>query len=84
MTSKPVIGVLALQGCVTPHKPHIEAAGGVFRPVKRAADFDGIDGLICRSGKATMLKLIDRFELADCLKRPLNECLSGAFAPVRS
>lgn len=70
MTSKPVIGVLALQGCVTPHKPHIEAAGGVFRPVKRAADFDGIDGLILPGGESTtMLKLIDRFELADCLKK---------------
>ncbi|HCQ70546.1 MAG TPA: pyridoxal 5'-phosphate synthase glutaminase subunit PdxT, partial [Rhodospirillaceae bacterium] len=37
MTTRPVIGVLALQGDVDLHKPHIEALGGEFRAVKTPA-----------------------------------------------
>lgn len=67
--SKPVIGVLALQGCVARHKPHIEAAGGTFLPVKTAADFARADALILPGGESTtMLKLIDNFALEDALK----------------
>lgn len=66
----PVIGVLALQGCVDRHKPHIEAAGGVFKPVKTAADFDAVDAFILPGGESTtMLKLIDTFGLWDALAR---------------
>lgn len=66
----PVIGVLALQGCVDRHKPHIEAAGGLFRPVKTAADFDAVDAFILPGGESTtMLKLIDAFGLWDALAR---------------
>lgn len=67
---KPVIGVLALQGAVTPHKPHIEAAGGEFRAVKTAADFEGVDAFILPGGESTtMLKLIDTFGLWEPLKK---------------
>lgn len=69
-TQKPVIGVLALQGAVMPHRPHIEAAGGEFRAVKTAADFDGADGFILPGGESTtMLKLIAAFGLWDSLAR---------------
>ena len=44
--SKPIIGVLALQGAIEPHKAHIEAAGAVFAAVKTAKQFDGVDGFI--------------------------------------
>lgn len=67
-TDKPVVGVLALQGCVMPHKPHIEAAGGVFTPVKTCTDFARADAFILPGGESTtMLKLIDTFGLWDCL-----------------
>ena len=65
----PIIGVLALQGAVEPHKKHIEAAGGEFRAVKTAADFDAVDAFILPGGESTtMLKLIDTFGLWDSLK----------------
>lgn len=70
MPRKPIVGVLALQGCVDRHKPHIEAAGGTFRAVKTAADFDAADAFILPGGESTtMLKLIEVFGLWDALAR---------------
>lgn len=67
---KPLIGVLALQGCVEPHHKHIEAAGGVYRPVKTAAEFDAVDAFILPGGESTtMLKLIEVFDLWEPLAR---------------
>lgn len=67
---KPLIGVLALQGAVQPHKPHIEAAGGEFRAVKTAEQFDAVDAFILPGGESTtMLKLIEAFGLWDSLKK---------------
>ncbi len=64
----PIIGVLALQGAVQPHKAHIEAAGGEFRAVKTLAQCEEVDGFILPGGESTtMLKLIERFELWDGL-----------------
>lgn len=65
---KPIIGVLALQGCVDRHAPHIEAAGGVFRAIKTADDINAVDAFILPGGESTtMLKLIDVFNLWDVL-----------------
>ncbi len=65
---KPVIGVLALQGAVDLHKPHIEGAGGEFRAVKTPDDFKSVDGFILPGGESTtMLKLIEVFKLWDVL-----------------
>jgi len=70
----PTIGVLALQGCVQPHKPHIEAAGGKFLPVKTPADFDRADAFILPGGESTtMLKLIGNFDLWEPLARNFKE-----------
>jgi len=67
---KPIIGVLALQGCVERHKPHIEAAGGEFRAVKTPAQFDAVDAFILPGGESTtMLRLIDNFNLWDALEK---------------
>lgn len=66
--NKIIIGVLALQGAVQPHKPHIEACGAEFRTVKTEKDLSGVDGLILPGGESTtMLKLIERFGLWDRL-----------------
>jgi len=70
MSRKPIIGVLALQGCVDRHQPHIEAAGGVFRAVKTAEDIESVDAYILPGGESTtMLKLIDAFGLWDVLAK---------------
>lgn len=64
------IGVLALQGAVHPHKDHIEAAGGVFKPVKTQKDFDSVDAFILPGGESTtMIKLIDTFGLWNALSK---------------
>lgn len=71
---KPVIGVLALQGAVQPHKAHIEAAGGVFRAVKTPQDFKTVDAFILPGGESTtMLKLIDTFGLWDLLQSEFSK-----------
>lgn len=68
MTIKPTIGVLALQGAVEPHRPHIEACGAAFVAVKKAEELQAIGGLILPGGESTtMLKLIERFGLWDAL-----------------
>lgn len=69
MSHRPVIGVLALQGCVDRHQPHVEAAGGVFKAVKTAEQIVGADAYILPGGESTtMLKLIDTFGLWDVLE----------------
>ncbi len=81
---KLLIGVLALQGAVQPHKAHIEAAGADFMAVKTAADFEKIDALILPGGESTtMLKLIERFDLWDSLadqftKKPVWGICAGS------
>jgi len=74
MVSKPIIGVLALQGAVQPHKAHIEAAGASFRAVKTLAQCEDVDGFIIPGGESTtMLKLIERFELWDGLAEQFSK-----------
>lgn len=84
MSKTPVIGVLALQGAVQPHKAHIEACGAVFRAVKTAEEIKSVDGFILPGGESTtMLKLINRFELWDVLveefaKKPVWGICAGS------
>jgi 5'-phosphate synthase pdxT subunit len=74
MSEKPIIGVLALQGAVEPHRAHIEAAGAEFRAVKTPEQFDEVDGFILPGGESTtMLKLIDVFDLWDDLKKQFTK-----------
>ena len=74
MSNTPVIGVLALQGAVQPHKAHIEAAGAEFRAVKTLPQFEEVDGFILPGGESTtMLKLIERFDLWDGLAEQFSK-----------
>ena len=83
------IGVLALQGCVTPHRPHVEALGFAFREIRTAEEMAGADGLILPGGESTtMLRLIDRFGLEDALRafaaaRPVWGICAGAILMAR-
>lgn len=70
IAAKLIIGVLALQGAVEPHKKHIEAAGAEFRAVKTPQQFEEVDAFILPGGESTtMLKLIDMFDLWESLKK---------------
>jgi 5'-phosphate synthase pdxT subunit len=58
------IGILALQGCVTPHIAHIEKLGAQAVQIRYAEELDEIQGLILPGGESTtMLKLLDVYEL---------------------
>ena len=65
----PIVGVLALQGCVFPHRYHIESLGGIFKEVRTTEDFKDIQALILPGGESTtMLKLIKLFSLEESLR----------------
>lgn len=89
-SAKPIIGVLALQGAVELHKPHIEALGGEFRAVKTPAQFKDVDGYILPGGESTtMLKLIDTFDLWDILaedfaRKPVWGICAGSILLART
>ncbi|MBP6218477.1 MAG: pyridoxal 5'-phosphate synthase glutaminase subunit PdxT [Oligoflexales bacterium] len=72
MKSK-TIGVLALQGCVSPHQMHIEALGCQFLEVRSKEDFQEVDGLILPGGESTtMLKLLHVLQLEETLLGTCN------------
>lgn len=64
MSSAPRVGVLALQGDVVEHVRHLEAAGAVAVPVRRASELDTVDGLVLPGGESTtMSRLLDVYEM---------------------
>ncbi len=68
MERKPRIGVLALQGAVSPHRAHVEAAGAEFVEVRDEKVLASVDGLILPGGESTtMLKLLKAFDMEDAL-----------------
>jgi pyridoxal 5'-phosphate synthase pdxT subunit len=76
VTADPLIGVLALQGDVAEHLTALAVLGATARPVRRAADLEGIDGIVLPGGESTtMSKLLDVFELRAPLQRALDDGL---------
>ncbi|MBP7843602.1 MAG: pyridoxal 5'-phosphate synthase glutaminase subunit PdxT [Proteobacteria bacterium] len=68
------IGVLALQGCVEPHKAHIEALGCEFVAVRKSSDFENLSGLILPGGESsTILKLLKVLEMENALENALKK-----------
>src|SRR5690348_6579874 len=68
--TKPLIGVLALQGDVVEHAAAMRRAGADAIPVKTAAELERVDGLIIPGGESTtVMKLLDRFALAEPIVR---------------
>jgi len=55
-----MIGVLNLQGGVVEHLDHLERLGVKALPVKEAADFQGLAGLIIPGGESTCLSRLLR------------------------
>ncbi len=66
----PLIGVLALQGCIDPHREHLEKLGATVRFVRTPKDLAGVQGLILPGGESTtMLKLAKEVGLWDELRK---------------
>jgi pyridoxal 5'-phosphate synthase pdxT subunit len=73
VTSSPVIGVLSLQGDVREHFAMLEGAGARPVKVRRAADLDGLDGIVLPGGESTtMHKLAVAFEVFEPLRERLR------------
>ncbi len=72
--SRPLIGVLALQGDVREHVRALTAAGAEACEVRRPSELAEVDGLILPGGESTtMSKLLQVFELMG----PLRERVAG-------
>jgi 5'-phosphate synthase pdxT subunit len=68
------IGVLALQGAINLHRPHIEALGAKYVEVVTGDHLHEVDGLILPGGESgTMLKLMKVTGISDALSIFLKE-----------
>ena len=73
MTSKPPIGILALQGDVREHSAALQAAGAEPRPVRRPRELEGLAGIVIPGGESTTIDKLSRiFELRDPLVAALR------------
>ena len=67
--ARPVVGVLALQGDFEAHLRALEAEGAEARPVRTAAELEGLDALVIPGGESTTMTLgIEREGLAEPLR----------------
>ena len=74
--SRPVIGVLALQGDVREHLAVLREQGAEAVPVRRPEELAAVDGLVIPGGESTtMVKLADRFGLLEPLRSSVREGL---------
>ncbi|CAA9319566.1 MAG: Pyridoxal 5'-phosphate synthase (glutamine hydrolyzing), glutaminase subunit [uncultured Friedmanniella sp.] len=71
--SRPLIGVLALQGDVAEHERALVACGATTRRVRRAEDLPGLDGLVLPGGESTA---IDTLARVTGLREPLRAALA--------
>ena len=64
------IGILALQGAVSPHVEKLKGLGASPAEVRVASDLDALDGIILPGGESTtMIHLLHLNQLWDPLKR---------------
>jgi pyridoxal 5'-phosphate synthase pdxT subunit len=67
--SRPLIGVLALQGGFEAHIKALEELGAEAKAVRTATELEGLDGLIIPGGESTTMTLgIEREQLAEPLR----------------
>ncbi|WP_047888386.1 pyridoxal 5'-phosphate synthase glutaminase subunit PdxT [Rhodococcus sp. ARP2] len=72
--TRPLIGVLALQGDVREHLAALDDSGADAVGVRRPEEMDKVDGIVIPGGESTtMSRLLQVFELLD----PLRERLRG-------
>jgi 5'-phosphate synthase pdxT subunit len=76
VSSKPVVGVLAMQGAVREHVAMLEEAGARAIPVRRATELSEVDGLVLPGGESTtMSRLLETFELLEPLRARIADGL---------
>jgi pyridoxal 5'-phosphate synthase pdxT subunit len=69
LVTRPLIGVLALQGGFEAHAKALDELGARTRIVRVPADLEGLDGLVIPGGESTTMTLgIEREELAEPLR----------------
>ena len=74
--SRPLIGVLALQGDVREHASALGRCGADVRPVRRPAELDGLQGIVLPGGESTtMSKLAVAFGMFEPLRDRLRDGL---------
>jgi len=74
--TKPLIGVLALQGAFDVHRRRLQSVGAEVRLVRRPADLDALDGIVLPGGESTtMSRLLTTSGLFDDLKGLLTDGL---------
>ncbi len=67
------LGVLDLQGGVQEHLDHLRRVGVAARTVKRAAELEGLAGLIIPGGESTCLsRLLKIFGLGDAIREAFS------------
>jgi 5'-phosphate synthase pdxT subunit len=68
--SRPVVGVLALQGDVREHARALHEGGASFVAVRRGSELSEVDGLVLPGGESTtMSRLLDTFDLLEPLRK---------------
>jgi 5'-phosphate synthase pdxT subunit len=81
--TKPLVGVLALQGSFEAHARMLRRVGAEVREVRTPADLVGIDGLVIPGGESTTITLgIQREGLAEPLRALAGQPQSGRSVPV--
>ncbi|AII04229.1 pyridoxal phosphate synthase yaaE subunit [Rhodococcus wratislaviensis] len=74
--TRPLVGVLALQGDVREHLAALNDSGADAVGIRRPEELDKIDGLVIPGGESTtMSKLLQIFELLEPLKARLRDGL---------
>jgi 5'-phosphate synthase pdxT subunit len=76
MTTRPRVGVLALQGDFREHAAVLEYLGADVRLVRRPSELSGVDGLVLPGGESSVIeKLARAFDLFDPLRQAIAEGL---------
>jgi 5'-phosphate synthase pdxT subunit len=70
----PRVGVLALQGDFREHLAVLRGLGADARPIRRAEELEGIDGLVIPGGESTVMDKLSRaFGVAEPLKAAIAD-----------
>ncbi|WP_222853502.1 pyridoxal 5'-phosphate synthase glutaminase subunit PdxT [Fodinicola acaciae] len=70
MSTRPAVGILALQGDVREHAAALAEAGADPVTVRRAGELDGVDGLLIPGGESTTISRLARiFDLTEPIRK---------------
>ncbi|MBX9876857.1 MAG: pyridoxal 5'-phosphate synthase glutaminase subunit PdxT [Candidatus Obscuribacterales bacterium] len=72
-TTRPVVGVLALQGAVSEHMRLLDACGAHPIEIKRSKELAAVDGLIIPGGESTTIAKLTGAEAFDAIMDDIQE-----------